>query len=135
MYWALGVILVAAAVIGLGTVAYDLVRDLADGPARAIVAALDGVLLVFILVELLGGLRATVTEHQLVAEPFLVVGIIASIKEILVTALAATRSRGRPGGAFDDAMLEIAVLSGAVLILGITMLFVRRKEREPEEAG
>ena len=62
--------------------------------------ALDGLLLVFILVELFGAVRTTVAERTLVAEPFLVVGIIAPIKEIVVVV-----AEGRPtrtGDEFDE---------------------------------
>ena len=37
------------------------------------------------------------------------------------------------GEAFDDAMLEIGVLGGVVLLLAVASFLVRRKEREPEE--
>lgn len=122
--------LVAGAVIVLGSIAYHLVRDLGDGANRAVTAALDGLLLVFILLELLSAVRTTMTERKLVAEPFLVVGIIASIKEIVVTALDAqelTASR------FDDAMLTIGVLAVAILLMAVATFLIRRKEREPQE--
>lgn len=134
VYAVVGLVLVAAAVIALGTVIVQMVLDLAGGPGKAVLEALDGLLLVFILLELLGGLRATITERQLVAEPFLIVGIIASIKEIVVVALGAKQSRGKGGSAFDDAMMEIAVLGGVVVLLAIACYLVRRKEREPQEA-
>ena len=65
-----------------------------------------------------------------VAEPFLIVGIIASIKAIVVTSLEAGDLHGE---AFDDAMLEIGVLGGVVLLLAVASFLVRRKEREPAE--
>jgi len=100
---------------------------------KSITTALDGLLLVFILLELLAAVRTTMTEHQLVAEPFLVAGIIASIKEIIVVALGAKESMGKEGPAFDDAMVQISVLGGIVLLLALATYLVRRKEREPEE--
>ena len=50
---------------------------------------LDLLLLVFIVVELLYAVRTTLAERELVAEPFLLVGIIASIKEIVVLSVKA----------------------------------------------
>jgi uncharacterized membrane protein (DUF373 family) len=87
-------------------------------------------LLVFILLELLSAVRTTMTERRLVAEPFLVVGIIASIKEIVVTALDASKLSGER---FDDAMITIGVLAGAVFLLAVATFLIRRKEREPQE--
>ena len=131
LYVVVGITLVASAGVALVAIAYDLVRDLDEGALDAVAAALDGLLLVFILVELLGAVRATVAERQLVAEPFLIVGMIASIKAIVVTSL---ETRDLHGEGFDDAMLEIGILGGVVLLLALASFLVRRKEREPAEA-
>lgn len=133
VYGMAGVVLVAGALLVLASIAYRLWRDLDGGTITAVTAALDGLLLVFILLELLAAVRATMTERRLVAEPFLIVGIIASIKEIVVTALDAKEERGAGGEAFNDAITEIGVLGGVVLVLAVATLLVRRKEREPSE--
>jgi uncharacterized membrane protein (DUF373 family) len=130
LYAVVGLVLVGSAAVALGAIAYDLVTQIDDGALDAVAVALDGLLLVFILIELLGAVRATVAERQLLAEPFLIVGMIASIKAIVVTSL---ESRDLHGDAFDDAILEIGVLGGVVLLLAIASFLVRRKEREPEE--
>jgi LPXTG-motif cell wall-anchored protein len=130
VYAVVGVLLVLAAVCTLVAVGWELVQHLDEGTLDAVTGALDGMLLVFILVELLGAVRATVRERKLVAEPFLVVGIIASIKEIVVVSLKAGDQKGE---AFTDSMTAIAVLAGVTLLLGLTSFLVRRKEREPEE--
>jgi uncharacterized membrane protein (DUF373 family) len=133
VYGLAGAVLVLGALFVLGTILYRLGRDLTDGTLQAVTAALDGLLLVFILLELLAAVRATMTERRLVAEPFLIVGIIASIKEIVVTALDAKEERGEGGAAFADAITEIGVLGAVVLVLAVATLLVRRKEREPAE--
>ncbi|MGH9165756.1 MAG: phosphate-starvation-inducible PsiE family protein [Acidimicrobiales bacterium] len=133
VYGLAGIFLVAAAVSVLASVGYHLALDVDDGVEPAITTALDGLLLVFILLELLAAVRATMVERRLIAEPFLVAGIIASIKEIIVVALRAKDSEGVSQGNFDDAMTEIGVLGGIVLLLALATYLVRRKEREPEE--
>jgi uncharacterized membrane protein (DUF373 family) len=130
VYAVVGVVLVVAAVLTLVAVGYELFHQLEEGTLDAVTAALDGLLLVFILVELLGAVRATVRERKLVAEPFLVVGIIASIKELVVASLEAGDLEG---DAFTDSMVEVGVLAGVIVLLGLTSFLVRRKEREPEE--
>ncbi len=92
---------------------------------------LDSLLLVFIVVELLYAVRATIAERQLVAEPFLLVGVIASIKEIVVLSVKAAELLGEPE--FSDAAWEIGILGGLVLALGFTAWLLRLKEREPDE--
>ena len=133
VYAAAGGLLAIAAVIVLGSVAYHLFVDLKDGAERAVTQALDGLLLVFIVLELLAGVRATMVERKLVAEPFLVVGIIASIKEIVVIALEAKKESGLDDAAFQASLTEIGVLGLLVLTLSAAGFLVRRKEREPEE--
>ena len=133
VYTLAGLLLIAGAVIVLGAIVYHLAADVGDGAESAVTEALDGLLLVFILLELLAAVRATMVEHKLVAEPFLVVGIIAAIKEIVVAAVDAKTKKGENSAAFDEAMVEIGVLGGIVLVLALSALLVRRKEREPEE--
>jgi len=107
--------------------------DLPDlGVITTAAEVLDLLLLVFIVVELLYAVRTTLAERELLAEPFLLVGIIASIKEIVVLSVKAADEIGT-GTAFSDAMWEVAILGVLVLLLGATALLLRRKEREPGE--
>jgi uncharacterized membrane protein (DUF373 family) len=130
VYIGVGVLLFGCAAAALVAVAYGLVDRSGDGTLDAVATALDGLLLVFILVELLGGVRATLAERSLVAEPFLVVGIIASIKEIIVASLALADASGPE---FDEGVQKIGVLGVVVLLLALSSFLVRRKEREPAE--
>ncbi len=130
VYLAVGLLLFAGAIAVLVALGYHLVQDVDTGAEKSITSTLDGLLLVFILLELMAAVRATMIERKLVAEPFLVVGIIASIKEIVVVSLEAKDDNGE---AFDNAMIEIGVLAGVVLLLALASYLVRRKEREPEE--
>ena len=130
VYTAVGLLLFAGAIVVLIALGYHLVEDIGKGAEDAITSTLDGLLLVFILLELTAAVRASMIERQLVAEPFLVVGIIASIKEIVVVSLEAKDDNGE---AFDNAMTEIGVLAGVVLLLALASYLVRLKEREPEE--
>lgn len=104
----------------------------ADGASEAALEVLDTLLLVFIVVELLFAVRITIAKRELIAEPFLLVGIIASIKEIIVLSVKAADEIGK-GDRFADAMWEVGVLGVLVLLLGITAWMLRLKEREPGE--
>jgi len=100
--------------------------------ASVALEVLDTLLLVFIVVELLYAVRVTVAKRELLAEPFLLAGIIASIKEIIVLSVKAAETAGK-GPQFRDQMIEIGSLGMLVLLLGITAFLLRRKEREPGE--
>ena len=65
---------------------------------------------------------------------FLIVGIIASIKEIVVLSVKAAEAIGK-GAAFSDQLWQIGVLAGVVVLLGTTAYLLRRKEREPDEGA
>ena len=133
VYSLVAILLVAGAGVLLVQAAYELVAHTGDGALEAVKTALESLLLVFILVELLAAIRATIRERKLVAEPFLLVGMIASIKEIVITAVDARESFGKDDGTFADSMIAIGVLAGVLLVLAVATLLVRRKEREPAE--
>jgi Phosphate-starvation-inducible E family len=74
----------------------------------------------------------TLHEQRLVAEPFLLVGIIAAIKElVLLSGTEDLRERGFEQ--FRNGMIEIGVVVGVVLVLSICTLLLRRSRREPSE--
>lgn len=105
-----------------------------EGIQGAAVEVLDDLLLVFIVVELLFAVRSTLVKRELLAEPFLLVGIIASIKEIVVLSVKAADQVGN-NEPFTNQLREIGVLGVLVLLLGVTAWLLRLKEREPDEAS
>ncbi len=127
----------AALVVTAGTLLVaageHVVTLVAQRSQDAAIEVLDALLLIFIVVELLYAVRTTIAERKLVAEPFLLVGIIAAVKEIVVLAVKAAEDAGK-GQIFRDQLLEVAVLGGLVLALGVTAWLLRLKEREPAEA-
>ena len=133
VYAGIAVLLLAGALALLVLAARTTLGMLSNFSQSPLLEALDILLLVFIFVELLFAVRATVERRELVAEPFLIVGIIASIKEIVVLSVEAAGVVGR-GEEFTHRLVEIGVLGVLVLLLGVTSWLLRRKEREPEEA-
>ena len=132
LYVGIAAILVLVAGVLLVASGQHVLTLLADRSQDAAIEVLDALLLIFIVVELLFAVRTTITERRLVAEPFLLVGIIAAVKEIVVLAVKAAESAGK-GAVFRDQVLEVAVLGVLVLALGVTAWLLRLKEREPEE--
>jgi uncharacterized membrane protein (DUF373 family) len=135
IYGIAAVVLVAGAVALLVEAVVRFVDDIGDGVVVAATELLGILLLVFVFVELLGAVRVTIRERRLVAEPFLIVGIIASIKEIVVVA-GAERPEDEGWQAFGEAMIEVGVLASVILVLAIAALLLRRRQREPaDETG
>lgn len=125
------IVLFAGSLALLVKAVYDLATGLDDGVTATAKSVLNSLLLVFVFVELLGAVRVTMTERSLVAEPFLLVGIIASIKEIVVTSIDLGEQAGTPE--FDDLVLKVGLLTALLLVLALSSFLLRRKEREPPE--
>ena len=101
---------------------------------------LNEFLIVLMAVEILNTVRISIRSHILVIEPFLVVGLIASIRRILVITLEAAtltkEGRWSSGGAedvFRASMLELGLLSFVVLVLVIAICLLRRYAPVPKD--
>ena len=123
----------------LGYTIYDFVTHALGGGDLSIlvIELLGGLLLVFIFTELIHTIRAVIDDKILVAEPFLIVGIVAAIRRMIVLSAEAKELLGKPE--FGDAMLEMAVLTAMVFFLGLTIFLLRRtsssepvSEHEPD---
>lgn len=124
---------VAGALVIIGIVyfaytAYEFVTRAIDGGdlPKLVIELLSGLLLVFIFTEIIHTIRAIIDEKILVAEPFLIVGIVAAIRRMVVLSAEASELLGKP--AFSDAMTELGVLAVMVLLLGLTVFLMRRTE-------
>lgn len=132
IYIGIAVLLFITAIALLVLAVTNTIALFGEDSASIALEILDTLLLVFIVVELLFAVRATVTQRELLAEPFLLVGIIAAIKEIVVLSVKAAETVGE-GAVFRDQLWEIGTLGVVIFLLGLTAFLLRRKEREPEE--
>ncbi len=138
VYVAVAALLVVGAVVLLAS-AFGELGGLTDGPVdTTVLKLLDRLLLVFILVELIFAVRMTLSRREIVAEPFLIVGMIVSIKEIILLSVeVANVLEGKPTteGTKDPSAfaLQIALLGLLVIVLAVSVLILRMKEREPVE--
>jgi hypothetical protein len=126
----------------LATVA-NACKMLWDGLGRWTIAAetlrvLDQLLVVLMLVEIMHTVRISIRSHFLVTEPFLVVGLIASIRRILVITLEAANltkagSFSAEGASiFRASMIELGLLGLLVLVLVFSITLLRRFAPSPK---
>jgi uncharacterized membrane protein (DUF373 family) len=107
------------------------------GVLETVLAVLDRLLLAFIFVELIDTIRVTVTERGIfIAEPFLLVGLIAVVRRILL--LTAGLEQAESTEMFQNMLIELGVMTGLVIVLTVALYFTRRmrvseKERESSE--
>lgn len=129
VYWSIAVVL-AVGSVALLVAQFNTMLRLRNTPASTLMLeVLDGLLLLFIFVELLYAVRACLRSHEIVAEPFLIVGILAGIKEIVVLSVEAATLLEK-GPEFSRAIVEIGVLGGVVLVLALSALILRVRRRD-----
>ena len=116
LYAALGLILSLAALFALFTACQALWQGLsAQASASTVVEVIDRLLVVFMLVEILHTVRISIRSEELTLVPFLIVGLIASIRRVLVitTQAAKLTQEGHGTGdsaiAFRNSMIELGV--------------------------
>lgn len=135
IYVSLGFLLCCAALVGIGGalhLVWTAARDWTG--TSAVFQLIDRLLFILMLVEILYTVRISIKSHLLVVEPFLIVGLIATIRRILVLTLQAEAltSNGRwniDGKAiFHASMLELAVL-GLVASIFVTAIYGMRRTR------
>ena len=106
------------------------------GVLETSLTVLDRVLLAFIFVELIDTVRVTVRERGIfIAEPFLLVGLIAVVRRILLLTAEIERASAEE---FQNMLIELGVMTGLVIVLTGALYFIRRmrlSEKELENPG
>lgn len=126
IYLVVAVLLAIAAVFLLVSAGQQAVQELqlARDPLVIVLTVLDKGLVLFMVAELLHTVRITVRERGLAAEPFLIVGLIAGIRRVLIlTAQADTGFQWNPQG------IQLLILIALILVMAIAILIWRRSER------
>lgn len=98
------------------------------GPLETALTVLDRVLLIFIFVELLNTIEIFVRENEIVAGPFLLIGLIAVVRRILLLTAQAEQYIGTEQ--FLNVVAELGVLTVLVISLSGALYFTRRAERK-----
>src|SRR3989475_6575615 len=127
VYAGLGTLLAAIALVLLVAVAVAFVRALLGDalPDRA-VDLLDRILLILMIIELLYTVQVSFREHALVPEPFLIVGLIATIRRLLVLTAEFARLLEKSEGAFRGAMPELVLLTVMIVALVVSLVILRK---------
>ncbi len=126
----IGIFLTLAALMSLVSVGELMWSGIAHWQGTAIVfGVVDHVLFVLMLVEILHTVRRSIESHELACEPFLIVGLIATVRRILVVTLQTSDPTKSPGGgapSFDHTMIELGVLGALTLVLMVSIYIARR---------
>jgi len=131
IYLVVAVLLAVAALLLLVSAGQSAVQELqgAQDPFSIVLTVLDKGLVLLMVAELLHTLRITVRERGLAAEPFLIVGLIAGIRRVLILTAQTDKSfQWNPDG------IQLLILVGLILVMAIALGIWRRSERLGLEA-
>jgi uncharacterized membrane protein (DUF373 family) len=113
----------------LGTLVLALGQALlAANLSEKIVELLDQVLLILMIVEILYTVQVSFREHTLVAEPFLIVALIAAVRRVLILTAEFSKPAEVVEATFRNAMFELGLLTILILAL-VFSLFLVKKQR------
>ena len=127
VYIGLGVMLAATAFWLLGSVMWNFVSELVTRSLSGqIVGLLDQMLLVLLIIELLYTVQVSFRMHSLVAEPFLVVALIAVVRKILVLTAQIPQMPDANETAFRHEVIELSVLSAMVMVFVGSLIVLQK---------
>jgi uncharacterized membrane protein (DUF373 family) len=130
------VLIVLAAVV--------LVRSFIDfisswsGYPQTLISAVDGVLVVIILVDIMRTVLTHLEGWGFPFRPFLVIGIIAAVRDILAVSTRLTLSSGGPSAgssSIPQSLLELGTSAGVVLVLAVALFLTRGQDVQPESGS
>jgi uncharacterized membrane protein (DUF373 family) len=90
-----------------------------------VVTAIDGVLLVIIVVDILHTVFHHIRSQVIPVRPFLVIGILAGVREILSASAHLTLSAHLSESDYHDTLVTLGLGVGVVVFLSLSLLVVR----------
>ena len=136
VYVAIGILLVLALVLALAGAGKVLFEGLKDWSGMSVTFDIvDRLLFVLMMVEILHTVQASVRTGTIVCEPFLIVGLIACIRRVLVITLETSQitrpEHWKPDQLplFNASMIELGVLALLIAVLVGSIHLMRRQER------
>jgi uncharacterized membrane protein (DUF373 family) len=133
VYAVLGLLICVTALLSLGSAGAQLWIAMRDwDTTSAVFGVIDRLLFVFMLIEILHTIRASIQSHTLNCEPFLIVGLIATVRRVLVITLQSaevahdTTLTPEHEILFRTTMTELIVLGVLILIMVASIYLLRR---------
>ena len=127
----LGALLAGTALYLLAATALNFSRHLftVSLNSEAVVQLIEQLLLV---VEILYTVQVSFREHTLAPEPFLLIGLIAAVRRVLVITAELTERKLDSEDVFRHLMIELGVLTFMVLALVASVMMLRKRANPPQ---
>jgi phosphate starvation-inducible membrane PsiE len=123
----IGVALVLVALLLLYSSMHDLNEAVHRGPAEIehkSIEILNTVLLVMMTMEIVYTVAISLESHTLRAEPFLIIGMIAGIRRMLVITATSTDQEAH-AEQFHNTLVELGLLAAMVVALAVAIWILR----------
>jgi uncharacterized membrane protein (DUF373 family) len=133
LYVVLALMLCITCLLALGGAAVTLWSGMTDWTqTETVFVVIDRLLVVLMLIEILHTVLVSVRSGTLTCEPFLIVGLIASIRRMLVITLESAQIKQQSGAMevneplFRTSMIELGVLGMLILVIVVSIYLLRR---------
>jgi uncharacterized membrane protein (DUF373 family) len=134
IYLATAFLLVAAAAGLLVSAVVQVVIEVRAGDYDGVLPhLLDRALLVLMLAEIIYTVRRIARRKKLEVEPFLIVGIIAAIRRVLVITAESTAHVDLADPTFQAALVELGLLAVMILALALAMRLIPAAEADERD--
>ncbi len=129
----IAIVLIILAIFLLGNSVASVVKlispaSLGNDVRLPAIDVLDTVLLVMMTMEIVYTVAVSLESHQLVAEPFLIIGAIAAIRRMLVITAESTNVQNNPGEV-QSVLMELGLLALIVIAMAASIYVLRRSQQ------
>lgn len=104
------------------------------GYTPSLISAIDGVLVVIILVDIMRTVLTHLEGWGFPFRPFLVIGIIAAVRDILAVSTRLTLGTSAGGASIQQSLLELGTNALVILVLAVALFLTRSQNVEAEPA-
>ena len=122
-------LLIAAAVLGRTVVNFFYQWS---GFPETVVEAIDGILVVVILLDIAHTVLAHLRTSSFPVRPFLVIGILAGVRDILSASARLTFGSSLQGTNFTHTLISLSLGVGVVIALSLSLLLLGINQRRQE---
>ena len=128
VYFGLGLLLAGISLTLLVSGLISFGRSLIDGSLTThVVPLLDRGLLILLVVELLYTVQVSFRTHGLVPEPFLLIGLIAGIRRVLLLTTELAEVQQKSNEVFQHFITELVVLTFLIITLVASLVLLRKR--------
>jgi uncharacterized membrane protein (DUF373 family) len=128
IYYLIAAVLIIAAACMLAYSAFHFASNITVKTVHdSVLSLLESLLLVMMLVEILHTVTLTISQHVLIADPFLAVGLIAAIRRMLVITVELEQPSATSSSSFHALLSEMGLLGAVILVLTVSIYILRSK--------